>query len=292
MPLRSRSKEVGGSETARKDKVMRKKLIWIVGSLIVLGWCGLASAQEIVRYSGSSTILKAIMYTGAKEFEKKEGVKFDLKGETTEFGLKKLLAGECDIAGGGSPLKTDEKSAGLIETKIFLDGYAFIVNATNPVSELAVNQIAEILNGTLNQWDSLGGPAGKKIIIISPPENSAHFQNGKKLIGFQSLPKNSMKVEMTPDVYSKVKEFPVSIGWLSSATVADKKDVKVLRILKDGQTIAMDQQTVTSGKYPYQQAMYFFTKGEPKGNVKKFIDFVRSDAGKKIITGAGFFLPE
>ena len=237
--------------------------------------------RRTIRYSGSSTILKAIMYTGAKEFERREGIKFDLKGESTEFGLKKLMAGECDIAGGGSPLKSEEKSAGLIETKVFLDAYAFIVHATNPVSELTMKQITEILNGTLAQWDGIGGPAGKKIIIISPPENSAHFQNGKKLIGFDSLPKNAMKAEMTPDVYSKVKEFPVSIGWLSSATVADKKDVKILKISKDGEKLAMDHSTVTSGKYPYQQGMYFYTKGELKGNVKKFVDFLRSDAGKR-----------
>ena len=158
-------------------------------------------------------------------------------------------------------MKTDEKSLGMIETKIFLDAYAFIVHGTNPIAEITANQVAEILNGTLTQWDGLGGPQGKKIIVISPPETSAHFQNAKKIVGFQSLPKNSMKVEMTPDVYGKVKQFPVSIGWLSSATVADKQDVKVLRISKDGEKVAIDQKSITSGKYPYQQGDVLLHKG-------------------------------
>ena len=84
---------------------MHRKLNCLIGLLIVLGWCGLAGAQETLRYSGSATILKAIMYSAAKDFEKLEGIKFDLKGESTEFGLKKLLAGEIRHRRGRKPVE-------------------------------------------------------------------------------------------------------------------------------------------------------------------------------------------
>ena len=86
----------------------RMILIWTMA--VVFGFTGFANAAEIIKYNGSSTILKAIMYKAAKQFEQKEGIKFDLKGKSTGFGIKKLLAGECDIAGGGRPLKADEKN--------------------------------------------------------------------------------------------------------------------------------------------------------------------------------------
>lgn len=256
----------------------------------MFGSVAFSEAQETIRYNGSSTILKAIMTQAVTAFEAKEGIKFDLKGKHTGFGIKKLLADECDIAGGGRPLKEDEKKKGLVETKLFLDTGAFIVHQSNPITKLDSTQITDILKGSLNQWGDIGGPEGKKIIIISPPLESSHYKNIRKFVGFDALPKNSMIVDVPPNVYKKVKSFPVSIGWLSYANVANKKDVKTLDIVFDGEAVTINQANVSSGKYTYQQTMYFYTKGSPEGNVKKFIEFMQSKSGDAIITEAGFFL--
>ncbi len=270
---------------------MKNTIITIFTFFAVVGLLNPAYAEDNIRYNGSSTILKAVMHKASSTFKGQTGVKFDLKGKSTGFGIKKLLAGECDIAGGGRPLKGDEKAKGLAETKVFLDAYAFIVHKSNPINKISSEQITGILNGSISTWDELGGLAGKKIIILSPPEASAHYKNAKKIIGFAELPKNSMKVDMTPNVYKKVKSFPAAIGWLSRANVLKAKDIKILDIEHNGASVPMNQDNLSSGNYPYQQSMYFFTKGEPGGNVKKFIDFVKGDEGQKIITEAGFFLP-
>ena len=258
--------------------------------LVVFCSVTFAEAQETIRYNGSSTILKAIMKKAATTFEAQEGITFDLKGKHTAFGIAKLLAGECDIAGGGRPLKDDEKKKGLVETKLFLDTCAFIVHPSNPITKIDLTQIRDILKGSLHQWGEIGGPEGKKIIIISPPTKAIHYKNMQKTIGFDKLPKNSITVEVPPHVYSKVKSFPVSIGWLSHANVANKKDIKILDIVLDGEPVSINQENVSSGKCVYQQPMYFYTKGAPTGNVKKFIEFMQSKSGDAIITEAGFFL--
>ncbi len=271
---------------------MSRKVVTILAILAVFGWNALAQAQESLRYNGSSTILKAVMYDAAKAFKEENGVKFDLKGKSTGFGIKKLLAGECDIAGGGRPLKQEERQKGLVETKAFLDGYAFIVNKANPINSIASEQIAGIMNGKIVKWDELGGPAGKKIVILSPPEKSAHYKNAKKIIGFDKLPAHSMMVDMTPNVFKKVQAFPVAIGWLSSSNVVGKKEVKMLQVMHNGEDVLANQANLASGKYPYQQTMYFYTMGEPAGEVKDFIDFMKGTKGQTIITNAGFFLAE
>jgi ABC-type Fe3+ transport system substrate-binding protein len=40
---------------------------------------------------------------------------------------------------------------------------------------------------------------------------------------------------------------------------------------------------VKSGKYKYYNEVGFVTLGEPKGTAKRFIDFVTSGAGEKIL---------
>ncbi len=271
---------------------MSRKIVTIFTILAIFSWNALAQAQESLRYNGSSTILKAVMYDAAKVFKEEKGVKFDLKGKSTGFGIKKLLAGECDIAGGGRALKKEELEKGLVETKAFLDAYAFIVNKSNPLNSLSSDKIAEIMTGKIVKWDDLDGPTGKKIVILSPPENSAHYKNAKKIIGFDKLPSHSMMADMTPNVSKKVQSFPVAIGWLSSASVVGKTEVKVLQIVHNGEEIPINQANLASGKYPYQQTMYFYTMGEPAGKVKDFIDFIKDAKGQTIITNAGFFLAE
>jgi len=270
---------------------MNKKII-IIFLIFICVTATISNAQEMLRYNGSSTILNAIMYQASKEFEKTEGVKFDLKGNTTGYGIQKLLSGECDIAGGGRPLDDAEKAKGLTETKLFLDAYAFILHPSNPVKGITSAQISDILNGKLTTWDELGGPKGKKIFIVSPPSDSEHYKNAKKIIGFKELPQTSIQVDMAPHVYKKVKDFPLSFGWISYAAVSDRKDIKILKIIQDGNEIEINQENMVSGKYPYQQGMFLYSMGEPKENVKKFMDFLKSETGRRIIRETGFFIAE
>lgn len=258
----------------------RKGLLFI--TVVSILFATQAFAAETIRYNGSSTIMKAIMYDAAKQFEQEKGVSIDLKGKSTGYGIQKLLAGECDFAGGGRTLKPEEKAKGLEEFPIFRDGCSVIVHSSNPVSKISKDELAGILRGEITSWDQLGGPSGKKIIIISPPGDSSHFKNTQKLLGFDKLPKNAMSMDMTPDVYSKVKTFPLSIGWLSVSTINGKKDIKSLKIENDS----------GPGDYLYTRPMYFYTKGAPSSDVSNFLDFLKTDQGRSIITKAGFLLAE
>ncbi|MBF0397645.1 MAG: substrate-binding domain-containing protein [Desulfobacterales bacterium] len=265
-----------------------KNRCYLFIAIILICFSSISNAEQI-RYNGSSTILKAIMYNLSSVFEKETGITFDLKGKSTEFGLQKLLSGECDIAGGGRSLKSEEKDKGLNDVKICIDAYVFIVNSSNPIQEISSSQIFEILNGKLSSWDAIDSNIAKKIVVISPPLESAHYETAKKFIGFEKLPANSMIADMTPNVLDKVKLFPTAIGWISYANVKNKKDVKILNIIHNGERVMLNQANIQTIKYPYQMSMFFYTKGSPSGGTKKLIDFIFSDKGKSIIQQAGFF---
>ena len=270
---------------------MRKNFIGLSVLVGIFLLVGSAFATDTVRYHGSSTILRAIMYKTALEFKKQEGVHIDLKGKSTGIGIEKLLAGECDVAGGGRPLKDKEKKQGLTEVKLFIDAYAVIVNKKCPVDQLSTSDFQGILFGDITHWGGLGWDGNAKIHIVSPPKKSAHYKNLKKKLGFNELPSGSKYADMTPSVYFKVKDYYTSIGWLSYANAAGKKDIKILDIVKDGATVGINQENITLGNYPYSQGMYFYTKGKPTGNVEKLINFIKSSQGEEIIKDANFFLP-
>ncbi len=269
-----------------------KKNIIAMAVTVVFIFCFLtiAEAQEVIRYHGSAPIGKLIMPGAAAEFEKQENIKFDIKYKTTGYGIKKLLARECDIAGGARPLEEAEKKRGLIETEICLDGYVFIVHESNPVKKIASEQIADIFRGKIKMWGELGGTEGEKITIISPPTEAAYYVTARKTIGFDKLPENSAQTDMTTDVYKAVKASRLSMGLASYADIADKKDIHTLEILHQGKHAKISQTHIYFGSYPYRQMLYFFTNGTPEGNIKKFTDFFKTKKGKRLIMDAGLFL--
>jgi len=45
---------------------------------------------------------------------------------------------------------------------------------------------------------------------------------------------------------------------------------------------------VLNGKYPISRPLFLYTNGSPEGLVKKFIDFVLSQEGQKIVLETDF----
>jgi phosphate transport system substrate-binding protein len=48
------------------------------------------------------------------------------------------------------------------------------------------------------------------------------------------------------------------------------------------------QTTAADGSYPIARDLYYYTNGEPKGEIKHFIDFVLSPEGQKLVTEVGY----
>lgn len=248
-------------------------------------------ADATIKYHGSSTILQAIMYKSAAEYNKKSGVTFDLKGQSTSVGIEKLLAGECNLAGGGRPLKDKEKTIGLVETKVFIDAFAVIVNSQNKLDRISTKEFSDILLGNITSWEETSWALAGHIQVVAPPTKSAHYKNLQKILNFKDLPAGSTYAKMTPAVAYDVKDRLTSIGWTSYANVSKKHGIKILELEDNGRSVAINQANVSNGTYPFSQGMYFYTTGQPEGAVKDFIDFIKSPEGESIIQEANFFLP-
>jgi len=46
--------------------------------------------------------------------------------------------------------------------------------------------------------------------------------------------------------------------------------------------------TAAGGSYPIARDLYYYTNGDPKGEIKEFIDFILSPEGQKIVEEVGY----
>ena len=53
--------------------------------------------------------------------------------------------------------------------------------------------------------------------------------------------------------------------------------------------VAPTEANIQSGRYPLSRDLFFYTRGEPSGTAKAFIDFALSPEGQAIVTKVGYF---
>ena len=105
-----------------------------------------------VSTDGSTSMEKVIGALGESFMEANSGTTFTYNPTGSGSGIQAVSEGRCDIGLSSRALKDDEKTSGLKETTLALDGIAIIVNPQNPVQDLTLEQIAKIYPGEITHW--------------------------------------------------------------------------------------------------------------------------------------------
>ena len=136
-------------------KKMTKVLTTVfVIALAALTLAGCAKKDTSPVTTDGSTSMEKVIGTLGEAFTEKEGINVTYNPTGSGSGIQAVSEGRCDIGLSSRALKDDEKAT-LTETVVALDGIAMIVNPENPVSDLTVEQIADIYTGKITNWSEV-----------------------------------------------------------------------------------------------------------------------------------------
>lgn len=79
----------------------------------------------------------------------------EIQQSDSSTGMTAAIDGICDIGMASRELKDSEKDAGLVDTRIAIDGIAVIVNNNNPLSGVSKDTIMEIFTGEIEKWSDV-----------------------------------------------------------------------------------------------------------------------------------------
>lgn len=231
---------------------------------------------------GSTSMEKVIGALGEAFTKANPDANFTYNPTGSGSGITAVSEGRCDIGLSSRALKDDEKSQGLVETTVALDGIAIIVNNDNPVEDLSLDDIAKIYTGEITNWSEVGGK-DEEIVLIGREAGSGTRD------GFESITKTSdsckyrQELTSTGDVITTVSSNPSAIGYASLAAVKDT----VKKISVDG--IEATEETVKDGSYKVQRPFVFVTKDgtELSEAAQAFFDYATSKDAADIIAAAG-----
>lgn len=282
------------------------KLIAVM-ALAGLAACGKKDAS--LKIAGSDTMVQLGQTLAKTYMEANPDKKVSVQGGGSGTGIAALLNGSTDIASASREMKPKEwdqaKAKGLTvkEFVIALDALAVVVHPSNKVSKLTIAQLSDIYSGKVTNWKEVGGD-DKEILVISRENNSGTHVYFKEHVLRQG--KEAKKDDANPDPLAKlefgskvtygvssqaigdqVKSNPAAIGYFGMGWIT--KDVKPVEIGKDAKAyFAPTAANTSSKKYPIARGlqMYLNTAAGEKG--QKFIDFVMSPAGQKVIKDQDF----
>jgi phosphate transport system substrate-binding protein len=283
---------------------MNRSSYFIIGAILtmlLISGCGRKNAQtNALQIKGSDTMVN-LGQAWAEEYMKQHSdTSIAVTGGGSGTGISALVNNTCDIAEVSREMKDSEIK--LVESKghtpvkfiVALDGLAVVVNPANNVSEVTIDQLADIYTGKIKNWKELGG-RNAKIVLLSREVNSGTHVYFKEHVLRHGKPDN--KEEFTPEalllsssqaIADEITQNQDAIGYYGMGYITAKE--KALKIAKDKNSPAIPptMDNVISGAYPISRPLLMYTKGEPTGLVKSFIEYVLSPAGQEVVKKLDF----
>ncbi len=241
-----------------------------------------AELSGTVATDGSTSMEKVIGALGEAFMEANPKVTFTYNPTGSGSGITAVSEGRCDIGLSSRALKDEEKSGGLEETVLALDGIAVIVNPANPVADLDLDTIARIYTGEITNWKDVGGNDAE-IVLIGREAGSGTRDGFESITGTKDSCKYRQELTSTGDVITTVANNPDAIGYASLASLKDS--VKALTV----GGIAPSEETVKDGSYVVQRPFVLVTKTgtELSAAAQAFFDYALSADAASIIGAAG-----
>ena len=230
-----------------------------------------------------STSMKSVIGALGESFQNaNSGVTFTYNPTGSGSGIQAVSEGRCDIGLASRGLKDDEKSSGLTETVLAYDGIAVVVSPENPVSDLTIEQIADIYTGKITNWSEVGGNDAE-IVLIGREAGSGTRDGFESITGTEEACQYRQELTSTGDVIATVSQNPNAIGYASLSAV--KESVKALSV----GGVVPSEDTVKDGSYLIQRPFVLVTKDGVTLSpaAQAFLDYALSADAAPIIAQAG-----
>ena len=173
------------------------------------------------------------------------------------------------------------------------DAFVFLVNAENPVENLATEQIRQIYTGEINDWSQTGGTAESAPIYAYQRAKNSGSQTAMENMVMKDLRMVAAQENEVTDGMSELVEhigdytngrYALGYSFLYYVTNLYRNDaIKVLSV--DG--VAPTEENIRSGAYPYTVHYYaVYRKGDEA--TAAFVDWLTGPDGQFCVRQAGY----
>lgn len=258
------------------------------------------AASSNIQIKGSDTMVNLGQSWAEAFMGENPETSIAVTGGGSGTGVAAILSGTCDIAQSSRDLSEEEKGKAktggfeIKQTTVAYDGIAVITNTNNPVTQLTTGQLADIFSGKIKNWKEVGGKDAP-ILVLSRERNSGthiffleHIVRRGNAKGPEEFAPSALMMPSSQAIVEEIKGSETAIGYVGLGYVSE--EIKVIKVGKTeaGPFLEPAIDDVLDGSYAIARPLYFLTRGEASGDVKKFVDYALGPKGQEIVQNLDF----
>lgn len=270
---------------------MLKKTFYFIGLtilMVVLAACGndessgsSAGGGDLVTISGSTSVGPLAEKLAAK-YEETENVKIEINQIGSSAGITNAINGVSQIGMSSRDLKQEEIDTGIEELVIAYDGIVVVAHPSNPVKDLTMEQVKQIFTGEIINWKDVGGK-DMEIVVVSREDGSGSRDAFQEIVDYKSgqLIRNAIVASGNGNIKTTVAMNKHAVGFISFEYVDETVSAMDINGVKAKASHVLD------GSYQLSRPFLFVHKENVPEAATKFMDFILSAEGQKIVEAAG-----
>lgn len=271
-----------------------RKLIVMPLLALVLIVGGAFMANTKITVKGSDTMVILAQRWAEIYMKAHPETSIQVTGGGSGVGIAALINGTTDIANSSRPIKSTEveklkaryNTLG-VEIPCAKDGITIFLHESNKVQELTIKQLSDIYQAKITNWKQLGGEDAP-IRLYGRENSSGTYVYFKEEVVMGDYAASCQTLPGTAAVVNAVKKDKNGIGYGGAAYAAGVKHCKVK---KDAQSAGVlpTPESIAKNQYPISRYLYIYLKNRPTGELKKYIDWILSPDGQKVVVEVGYF---
>ena len=261
------------------------------GSAAAGGGAPPACVAGSITAAGSTALQPLVAKAGADYVAACPAAQIQVQGGGSGTGLTQVSQGAVQI--GNSDITAESKNiTGLVDHIVARQGWIMIVNNdVTGVKNLTTQQATDIWTGKTQNWKEVGGP-DEPIVLVLRPESSGTRATFKKIVmnGATEATGTALTEDSNGAVFSAVGTTPGATSYVGFAYYADPANAgKVTGLQLDGVDATVDN--MATGKYKLSADGHMYSKGEPDGLTKAFLDYMMSPTVQGTTIPSLFYAP-
>jgi phosphate transport system substrate-binding protein len=273
---------------------MKNKLIFPVLLILTIMSSVTAFSQAKITVKGSDTMVILAQKWAELYMKSNPSASIQVTGGGSGIGITALINGTTDICNASRPMKQTEieklkaryNTLG-VEIPCAKDGVTIFLNEANKVSELTLQQLSDIYTGKTRNWKEVGGNDAE-IRLYGRENSSGTYTYFHDEVVKADYAANTQSLPGTAAVVNAVKKDVNGIGYGGAAYAVGVKHAKVK---KDANSTAYfpSPESIAKSEYPITRYLYMYLRNRPTGETKKYIDWILSAEGQRVVTEVGYF---
>jgi phosphate transport system substrate-binding protein len=222
-------------------------------------------------------------------------------GGGTGTGIAALINNTVDIANASRKMKADEIASAQangvspVEFVVAIDALAIAVHPTNPVSQLTIDQLADIFTGRITNWKAVGGNDAPIVLLSRETNSGTHVYFLEEVVRKGESDNKSIFAPQTllmpssVGITGELRRNPNAIGYDGLGYV-DPAHEKIIAIAYDANSpyVMPSVATGTDGSYSLSRPLYMYTAGQPTGALADYLNWIQGPEGQRIVAELGF----